>query len=557
MASPTQQPKPLIAAGIARVSLEKQAREGYSLDAQDSRFDTLSEKFAVEIPAEFRLEDAGYTGGDFNRPSIKHALKLAREGRIKAVVFPHLDRFARNVEGGLNMIRQFRELDVQVLLGDLGWYTDATSFKMQMTIGLLFAEITKDEIRQKSHDGTMQKLKEGKPHGGHAPYGFRFVTLAELQADALRDGKTRVYKGNEIVPVPEQLAIVALIFELADGGATQREICRQLIRQGVPPPKSNWNPMTVSKILRETLYTTGCWNYNKRQSVAPDPKRARVKGDRHRSKSSWKMRPESEWKPIRIMQTPLIERALFDRVALQMTRNTEVCVGRPSDYELTGLVKCAECGKSVGGKRKGDKTWYCCSNRDRVHNQSLCPQGSRSVRGPLLEATVWDAMVEELIDPTRLRRSVDAYQNAMVETINTAEMEALETRRARINAEKIEMAKRAFHEQDPELKELYESQVEELKAQAAHLRQRLEFAVSAVERARVDCDEVARTVKDGTRTKVPAERKQILRGFVEGVTLSDGEAEITLRVPLATDNCKSDVPAVYNFILLKTKRRVA
>ncbi len=97
--------EPLIMAGVSRVSLELQANQGYSLESQPARFREIGDKYGCVFPPEFMVEDAGFSGDDFHRPSIKRILALGRAGKIQGVAWTHLDRFARNVEGGLRLIR--------------------------------------------------------------------------------------------------------------------------------------------------------------------------------------------------------------------------------------------------------------------------------------------------------------------------------------------------------------------------------------------------------------------------------------------------------------------
>src|SRR5262249_17153492 len=158
-----------IAIGIKRVSLLKQVGN-YSFDGQGNKFAILEEKFDCSIPAELMIEDKGYSGTDFNRPSIKKAQSMIRVGIANAIPFPWVDRFARDVEGGLATIRQFRELGADVLLGDLGWYRDEGSFRFQMNMHLSVAQYQRDDIAEKSRWGVQAKLEKGLAHYG-APYG--------------------------------------------------------------------------------------------------------------------------------------------------------------------------------------------------------------------------------------------------------------------------------------------------------------------------------------------------------------------------------------------------
>src|SRR5215469_15750950 len=97
---------PLTAIGISRVSLVKQV-DNYSIESQQQRLTGLEQRYNFRLVD--LIDDEGYSGTDFDRPSIREALRRIRAGEANAVVFPYLDRFSRNVEGGLNTIRKFRE----------------------------------------------------------------------------------------------------------------------------------------------------------------------------------------------------------------------------------------------------------------------------------------------------------------------------------------------------------------------------------------------------------------------------------------------------------------
>src|SRR5262245_480748 len=185
--SDTPETQPIICAGLRRVSLPGQV-ENYSLDAQDHEFDELERKFNCVIPAEFRVSDEGFSGADPNRPSIKLVMKWRLEGRIEAVVFAHLDRSSRDMEDGLSRIRIYRDAGLQVLFGNLGWVTDERQLKTQIQLGLMFSEMQRDDIRNKTTAGTMQKVRAGVAHG-ISPWGWRTITAAELAYEALQQGK--------------------------------------------------------------------------------------------------------------------------------------------------------------------------------------------------------------------------------------------------------------------------------------------------------------------------------------------------------------------------------
>jgi site-specific DNA recombinase len=344
---------------VARVSLEKQAAEGYSLDNQKQVFEELGGKYGCQFPPQFVIEDDGYSGADFDRPSIKRILNWAREGKIQAVCFTYVDRLARDVEGGLRLIREFTEAGLKVLLGNLGWVTDEGHAKILLTMYLVIAEVQRKEIRERSKTNVRTKIGMGQPHGGHAPFGLHFVTKAELAARAITRGEQPPRRpGNEYRRVEKDLQFVRRIYELIDADHSLREIGRIFEAEGKTTPRgcqrcrgagaaetcTHWNTEFFSKIASDEFYATGVWFYNKRKMV--EPKRIRSNKPRHRRKSSWRMRPRSEW--LECYKTkPVVDRTLFDRVQQKLAKNKSRLGGQPSDrYLLTSLLKCRVCGKA-------------------------------------------------------------------------------------------------------------------------------------------------------------------------------------------------------------------
>jgi hypothetical protein len=72
----------------------------------------------------------------------------------------------------------------------------------------MFAEMMKDEIREKSLGGVRTKIGMGQPHGGNAPFGLRFMTKAELIAEAIARGEERPRRpGNEYRRVEKDMQL--------------------------------------------------------------------------------------------------------------------------------------------------------------------------------------------------------------------------------------------------------------------------------------------------------------------------------------------------------------
>jgi hypothetical protein len=469
------------------------------------------------------------------------------------VVFPYVDRFARNVEGGLATIRQFREAGAEVLWGDLGWYSDETNFKMQMYLFLMIAEQQRDSIVEKSRGAVATKIKRGLAHGGYSPFGWHFVTALEIAAAALKaslpvpEGKPQ----NVHVVVERDRDTMRLIGLLVLNGASARAVCRELAARGIlsPQGKLTWNPTTVTKLVRDPVYSSAVWHYNKREMVAPKKVRNPL-ADRHRVKSTWKPRPQSEWIPQQLPGGPLWTHDYQDAVIAALERNGRVSVGEPAAADgneamLKSLVKCnarvkatgERCGRAVAPRQKtypnGTRLrWYGCTHRDRVRNHHLCE--GHLIRAEVLEDAVWDGVGAALSQ--ELDGLVMRYREAIAATVDAEELGRLKAREQKLVRMKQEAQDKELEADDADDKRHYAERVAGFKGELLLLRRRILSFTAASHVADVDTATISREVKASWRTTNRARRRQLLVGWVEEIWWAHDEAEITLRVPLQDAN---------------------
>ena len=530
-----------VAIGISRVSLIKQA-DNYSLDAQNYKFRLLEQKFDCSIPEELMIEDAGYSGTDFNRPSIREALKRMSEGKANSVAFPYIDRFARNLEGGLALIRKFREAGADVLLGDLGWYTDERSCKTQVQLGLMFAEMVRDEIQEKSRAGVQTKVRDRNlAHGGKSPYGWRFVTAAELAAEAIRNGLEPPKGKPENVHrrVEEHIQNVILAGDLVLEGRSLAGICRQFRARGIHSPYApTWNITGLGYILRNRCYYTGVWHYNKTENIAP--KTIRAKGERHHTKTVHQPRPKDDWIPQILEGGPIVSKDKWDRIQEALERNSKMCVGRPAGERgrlsvLKGLIRCRLCERAVCAvtrmRPNGLKAWYQCSKRDGLNGPYTCDAKGK-IRAEVLEEAVWRGVIKALTED--LETLVKRHLCELSETIDGAELGRMQQQEAKLKRQLAEAAERELLEDEPTLRQVYAKRMADIKAHLLLLRQRMTAVTIQVESIDVDFKTIAHEIRAGAKTKVATERREILVEWIHAIDYAFGEAEITLRIPLTS-----------------------
>ena len=84
----------MITIGYARVSTDRQAGKGVSLDAQKSRIEAMAvvqDRTLLEV-----IVDGGESAKNLNRPGLQRLLSLVQAGTVQAVIVAKLDRLTRS-----------------------------------------------------------------------------------------------------------------------------------------------------------------------------------------------------------------------------------------------------------------------------------------------------------------------------------------------------------------------------------------------------------------------------------------------------------------------------
>lgn len=213
-----------------RVSTENQI-ENYSIDEQRERLAAFCKAKGVN-DTEFFV-DAGWSGGNLERPAMRRMLEKIRLGEIQTVAVCKLDRLSRSQKDTLYLIEDVFEKYGVSLVSLCENFDTGTPFGKAMT-GILsvFAQLEKERIAERFTMGRVGRAKSGLFHGGgNAPTGYDYVNghleINELEAAAVREIFARFLKGESV-------------------RAVQRNVCE---KYGFPG-----NPSTVYNILKNSLY---------------------------------------------------------------------------------------------------------------------------------------------------------------------------------------------------------------------------------------------------------------------------------------------------------------
>ena len=199
----------MAAYGYVRVSTDRQASEGESLDVQRRQIEgwCLMQGEPLACPP---FKDEGVSGSIplADRPAGKELLAALKPGDI--IVAAKLDRVFRSALDALQTIERMKARKIKVWLLDLGEVTGNGMAKAFLTMASAFAELERDMIRERVTSTKRDQRDRGRYLGGKMPFGF---------TEGL---------GGALEPVPSEQAMIQRIRALRAHGAPLRAIQGQV-----------------------------------------------------------------------------------------------------------------------------------------------------------------------------------------------------------------------------------------------------------------------------------------------------------------------------------------
>ena len=213
-----------------RVSTDKQADRGVSLDAQRAKVEAYATLYDLELVA--IIEDAGASAKSLNRPGMDRALAMLRKGEAEALLVVKLDRLTRSVRDLGDLVDTYFADGKRALLS-VHDQIDTRSAAGRLVLNVLasVSQWEREAIGERTSAAMQHKRSKGELVGA-VPFGF----------DLGADGKTLV--ANEA----EQL-VVAAVREYRAAGLSLRIIGARLAERGMLPRKGGaWNPAQIKRI---------------------------------------------------------------------------------------------------------------------------------------------------------------------------------------------------------------------------------------------------------------------------------------------------------------------
>lgn len=443
--------------------------------------------------------DDGFSGTDFNRPSVQRLLSDAQTGRINLIICKDLSRFGRNyIEVGqyIDYIFPLHNIRFIALNDNVDTANRDSNAMEMMPVINLFNEWHASSTSKKIKAVNLANAKAGKYTCANAAYGY---TKADDE------------KHTPIID-PEAAEVVRRIFKLRSQGMSPRAIGDQLNAENIPIPSDY---RCQKKGIVNTKYTRHLWTQVQIRQILDNPiylgKLAMMRVTSVSYKKHKKVRKDpSEWVVTEDTHEAIISQELWDKV-----REAEKAVshgkrdGKGVTQPLSGMLFCPDCGykmKAAGRKRtlkSGElirECYYNCSSYV-LHGKELCSThyiSQKQIEAVIIadirsmaELVVKDEQTARAAFLSKKEQQTSRQSKADIKKLNDSKhrLAELENLMQSVYEDKV-MGKIPEHICVSFL-EKYEAEQQELRAVIADLEERL----SAEKQDREDVEEFIRRLK--------------------------------------------------------------
>lgn len=237
-----------------RVSSDRQAREGASVESQGAQNELFAQLRGLEIvPIDGRLHtmDEGESGKDLERPGAKEVLARLDRGEADGLLVFALKRLTRSaLDWHTLMARYFhpRAKKARRLFSTTD-LVDTTTANGRLLLGILM-EVSQweREVGGEQTAAVLRHVQRKGVHLGRVPFGWRRVqTPACLPLDRCACGSC-----GKLEAVPEEQAIIAGMKSRRAERASLSTIAEELAAAGVKGRMGGaWSAMSVRRALGE------------------------------------------------------------------------------------------------------------------------------------------------------------------------------------------------------------------------------------------------------------------------------------------------------------------
>lgn len=337
-----------------RVSGIEQAQEGYSIGEQIERMKDYCK--AKQWTVYKIYTDAGFTGANMNRPGLQEMIKDSEKGKIDMILVYKLDRLSRSQKDVLYLVEDVFDKHGVFFSSMTENFDTSTPFgKAILGILAVFAQLEREQIRERTMMGKQARAEEGKWGGGSTePVGYDY----SIEDDMLYVNEYEAMQIREIADLFLKRTPVRTIERICD-------------EKGYKHKHGDWTAKTIRRVLSNPLYL-GMINYNGKQYQGS--------------------------------HTPLLDQQTFDEMQVIMNERKEKfhTTHKPYSSLLGGILYCKHCGGKYARQGNGNGTYYySCYSRNKSMKRMIKDPNCKNKNYRMLDLdyVVIEAITQLSIDP--------------------------------------------------------------------------------------------------------------------------------------------------------------
>lgn len=217
--------------GYCRVSTDKQADEGVSLDAQRAQLSAYAALYGLEIVE--MVVDAGESAKSLQRPGLAKALAMLASGTAEGLLVAKLDRLTRSVRDLGDLIAgPFASAALLSVAEQID--TRSAAGRLVLNVLASVSQWEREAIGERTSTAMQHMRSRNEYTGGRVPYGW---TLQDGRLVAVESERAIVERVRVLVQV-ERLSLGKAARTLASEG--------RFARNGRP-----FAPQQIANMLRE------------------------------------------------------------------------------------------------------------------------------------------------------------------------------------------------------------------------------------------------------------------------------------------------------------------
>ena len=224
--------RPAISAiGYVRVSTDKQADHGVSLEAQAERIRAMAVVQGVELVDV--IVDAGESAKSLLRPGMERLLALVDTSAVQTVIIAKLDRLTRSVADLAELLKRFERRNVALVSVADSLDTRTASGRLVLNIMVSVSQWEREAIGERTRDAMRHKRNRGEVVGT-APYGYAVTP-----------------DGTRLTPNNGEQETIAEIHSMRAAGHSTRQIAATLNARGRTTRRGGpWRQPYIVRALR-------------------------------------------------------------------------------------------------------------------------------------------------------------------------------------------------------------------------------------------------------------------------------------------------------------------